>query len=451
MKQGVIETYEENQLVVAIPDLAAVRGALRERAVGVADEQRDKRLGLALLTLQDLAAGTAKLRSGDGGLVGRADQTRRPASPPGGIEPSDLDLLIGWLREHFRSAYAGWVPTIGKNRVIDPVRGFPYLDGGGQGDPYFGGRGDPRSSSGANGGTSAGAPGPSAAPPGWPRRAARPGQGVRVGVLDTRLYPNEWLAGGYVAAAHDLLQAPAAGSSPRPASAGHATFIAGLILRRAPGAELVIRPVLNEQALGRTWDVARDLVGFMGSGVDILNLSFGCYTDDGEPPLILARAVSLVSAEILLVAAAGNNGDIDELRARGALADTPGTKGLTSKTPVWPAAFDEVIAVGATDGNNKLAPFSPDTPWVDMTAPGVDVESTYLTGEVKLVSPPPGSPTATFSNGFAYWDGTSFAAAAVSGAVAAKMLPGRRDARQALACIWESPEGGIRPYTKPGS
>ena len=138
-----------------------------------------------------------------------------------------------------------------------------------------------------------------------------------------------------VAAAHDLLQVPAAGSSPRPATAGHATFIAGLILRRAPGAELVIRPVLlNEKAFARAWDVAKDMAGFIGSGVDILNLSFGCYTDDGEPPLVLARAVSLVSAEILLVAAAGNHGDIDKLRAENKVPDAPWTRGLTSKTPV---------------------------------------------------------------------------------------------------------------------
>jgi membrane-anchored mycosin MYCP len=334
--------------------------------------------------------------------------------------------------------------------VIDPVRGFPYIGGGGQGDPYFGGVGDPRTRSRANGETAAEGPRPSAPPPEWPRRAAKPGQGVRIGVLDTRLYPNEWLAGGYVAAANDLLPVPAVGSSPRPASAGHATFIAGLILRRAPGAELVIRPVLNEEAVGRAWDVAKHMVDFLGSGVDILNLSFGCYTDDGEPPLALARAVNLLSGEILLVAAAGNNGDIDEQRTSGNLPDAPWTRGLTSKTPMWPAAFDEVIAVGATDGSEP-APFSPQTPWVDMTAPGVDVESTYLTGEVKLASPPPGSPTVTFSNGFAYWDGTSFAAATLSGAVAAKIRPGRRDARQALACIRESPEGGIRPFTKPGS
>lgn len=450
MKQGVIEAYEEEQLVVALSDLAVVRGALRAGAVGVAGEERDERLGLALLTLSDVAAGATKLRQDDSGLVGRVRAAKRPAPQAETAEPSDLDLIISWLRECFQSAYGGWVPTIGKNRVIEPVRGLPYVGGGGEGDPYFGGVHDPRSRSVANSGTSAVSPGPSVAPPGWPRRAASPGQGVRVGVLDTRLYPNEWLAGGYVAAAHDLLQVPAAGSSPRPASAGHATFIAGLILRRAPGAEIVIRPVLNEQAVGKAWDVARDMAGFLGSGVDILNLSFGCFTDDGEPPLALARAVSLLSAEILLVAAAGNHGDIDKLRAKGALADEPWTRGLTSITPLWPAAFDEVIAVGATDGN-ELAPFSPQTPWVDLTAPGVDVESTYLTGEVKLASPAQGAPTATFSNGFAYWDGTSFAAAAVSGAVAAKILPGRRDARQALASIWESPQDGIRPYTKPGS
>ena len=113
-----------------------------------------------------------------------------------------------------------------------------------------------------------------------------------------------------------------------------------------------------------------------------MNLSFGCYTDDGEPPLVLARAVSLVSAEILLVAAAGNHGNIDELKKQGDLKDASWARGLTPKTPVWPAAFDEVIAVGATD-----APFSPQTPWVDLTAPGMNVVSTYLTGQVKLGSP----------------------------------------------------------------
>ena len=86
----------------------------------------------------------------------------------------------------------------------------------------------------------------------------------------------------------------------------------------------------------------------------------------------------------------------------------------------------------------------------------MNVVSTYLTVQVKLGSPE-GPPTAGFSDGFAYWDGTSFAAAAVSGAVAAKIRPGRCDARQALAYIRDVPEGirdvpegDIRPFAKPG-
>jgi len=455
MKQGMIEKYEDSQLVVAIPDLAAVRGALKkEFSVDTGDPETDERLGLALLDLPGVKAAAKQLRADHSGLVGRVTEAKRPA----GIKPSDLDLVICWLRERFGSAYSGWVPTIGKNRVIDPVRGLPYVGGGGAGNPHFGGFGDPktgqktgpkagsRTKSGANGGPSAAGPHRAAPRPQWPRRPAQPGQGVRVGVLDTQLYPNEWLAGGYLAAGDDLLPVPA-GDSPLPASAGHATFIAGLILRQASGAELVVRPVLNQKAVGKAWDVAKIMADFVGSGVDILNLSFGCYTDDGEPPLVLARAVSLISAEILLVAAAGNHGDIDELRKQGDLKNAPWTKGLTPKTPVWPAAFDEVIAVGATDGD-KPADFSPQTPWVDLTAPGVNVQSTYLKGEVKLGSPD-GPATETFSDGFAYWDGTSFAAATVSGAVAARIQPGQRSARQALACLREAPAADIRPFTKP--
>ena len=40
MKQGVIEEYEDNQLVVAISDLAAVRGALGRFPVGPQERER---------------------------------------------------------------------------------------------------------------------------------------------------------------------------------------------------------------------------------------------------------------------------------------------------------------------------------------------------------------------------------------------------------------------------
>ena len=50
--------------------------------------------------------------------------------------------------------------------------------------------------------------------------------------------------------------------------------------------------------------------------------------------------------------------------------------------------------------NFKVAEFSPRQPWVDLLAPGEDVRSLYK------------------ASGYATWNGTSFSAAAVSGAVA---------------------------------
>jgi membrane-anchored mycosin MYCP len=255
---------------------------------------------------------------------------------------------------------------------------------------------------------------------------------VRVGLLDTRLYQNPWLTGGYLAANDDLLEIPGPGHLPLWSLAGHATFIAGLILRQAPGAQLIIRPVMEQRALGRTWGVAKVMAEFVGTGVSILNLSFGCYTDDGQPPLVLAKAVNLVSPQILLVAAAGNHGNIEQLRAAGDPLAAPWTVNLQDKTPVWPAAFAEVTAVGANDGRGQVADFSPKAPWVDVTAPGVDVASTYLDAEVRLAFPD-GNKTETF-HGYARWEGTSFAAATVSGAVAANIGSGR-DARQARDAV----------------
>jgi subtilisin family serine protease len=155
--------------------------------------------------------------------------------------------------------------------------------------------------------------------------------------------------------------------------------------------------------------------------------------------------VSLVSPQILLVAAAGNHGNIEQLKAEHSPLAADWTTNLTDTTPVWPAAFAEVTAVGATDRHGQRAEFSPEVPWIDVTAPGVDVESTYLDGEVRLTIPN-GNPTEVF-HGSARWQGTSFAAASVSGAVAAKIEPGS-DARRALKAVLADRKSGIRRFSK---
>jgi membrane-anchored mycosin MYCP len=428
MAHGAVEDYQPDELVVALPDLDVVQKALTGLHVAFEKEDEDERLALALLSMNNVAKATEKLRQDDE-LMKRVKAARQQA------KPADLDVLLYKLRDDLRADYGGWIPEMGKNRMIAPVRGFPYVGGCTEGDPHELGFADPQPPP-DNGGERLG----------WPPRPTEPGQGVRIGLLDTEMYPHPWLDGGYLATPNDLLKVPGPGGDPPWATEGHATFIAGLILHRAPGAGLIVRSVMGPDARGKTWGVAKAMAQFAGTGVDILNLSFGCYTDDGQPPLVLAKAVSLVSPQILLVAAAGNHGDIERLKAeKRPEAAAEWTTNLKNNTPVWPGAFAEVTAVGATDGHGRPADFSPQVPWVDVTAPGLDVESTYLDGEVRLTLPA-GKPTEVF-HGFARWQGTSFAAANVSGAVAAEIGPGR-DARQALKAVLADRKSGIRRFSK---
>lgn len=427
---GAIEDYEDNELVVALPDYGVVAKALTGLNVSFSKKDQDELLGLALLSLDNIADAVEVLRR-DPELVQRAGNAKWPgdlAQRAGG--PSDLDVLLYALRERISANYGGWIPEVGKNRTISPVRGFPYVSGCTADDPRLLGFADPQFIGDGQG---------------WPPRPTEPGHGVQVGLLDTRMYRNPWLDGGYLATAADLLEIPSSGED-LPAREGHATFIAGLILRQAPGARLIVHSVMGPEAVGKTWDVAKAMVQVAGKGVDILNLSFGCYTDDGQPPLVLAKAVQRVGRDVLLVAAAGNHGDIEELRAAGnPEAAAPWMASITNKTPVWPAAFPEVTAVGATDAGGYPAPFSPQVPWVDVTARGIDVKSTYLDGPVVLSYPAKGSdPTPKF-DGFACWDGTSFAAGTVSGAVAARIRPGC-DARQALEAALADGDSGVQRF-----
>jgi hypothetical protein len=428
---GAIEDYEDNELVVALPDCPIVTEALTGLGVKFPGPDRDEQLGLALLTLDNVADAVKGLR-GDAGWVERVTKAKWPGGLPqrdGG--PSDLDVLLYALCEGFSARYSGWIPEVGKNRTISPVMGFPHVSGCLEGDPRQLLFADPELITDGQE---------------WPPRATEPGHGVQVGLLDTKMYRHPWLDGGYLATADDLLEIPSSGALPAPE--GHATFIAGLILQQAPGARLTVHNAMGSDALGKVWDVAKAMMQAADKGVHILNLSFGCYTDDGQPPLILAKAVQRLSRDVLLIAAAGNHGNIEELRDKGdPAAEAAWMKNIKDTTPVWPAAFPEVTAVGATDASGDPAPFSPKVPWVDVTAPGVGVKSTYLEGLVRLTHPAPGSsPTQDF-DGFACWDGTSFAAGTVSGAVAARIGPGC-DARQALEAALKDRKCSIQRFSK---
>ncbi len=422
---------DRGEFVAASPHAKGVAAAVAAIGVDCTDTQSSsRRLDLSLLTPRWREDSGQTLRQAVVARTSRPDAGRLLDLVPPPREPgvSRLDDLMFCIRYDHAARYDGWVPTMGKNRTVQNVTGQPHIDGGSADVP------DPHIDGG-----SAGDPDPHIASAAAAVAHAAGEQGrVRVGILDTPLFPNPKLLGHYLADADDLLPAD------RPVYsryAGHATFIAGLILQRARGAELEVRRTLDEEHAQTTlWDLVHHMLDMRDAGVQVLNLSLGCFTRDRAAPMVLERAVRLLAPDTVIVAAAGNHGDLTE--------DEAGDSGINPRTPFWPAALDDVVAVGADRGSaGELAAFSPSLPWITFTAKGVELVSTYLKGLVYL----PGRGNVPF-DGRATWSGTSFAAATVSGELAALTRRGE-SAWDALDRLTDQaahkPDSPVRLFTMP--
>ena len=421
----------DDQIIVDLDDEEGIQDVLNARSMPWERIEECSRLGLALIRLGDLG--------------------NIPARHKDPMAFSELDRLISYLKKSYRKAHGRRIPLIGKNRLVGSVEGSPYTGGGlsgpyirrgGPSGPYTGGGrsgfyvGGGLSDSYAGGGLSGPSTGGDEGDPQWhasdggfPKRTKSPSPNrarvripdtrlfahrkrslspnrARVGILDTRLFAHPDLADRYVADHDALVPVPTVST---PDSQAHATFIAGVVLARAPNADLIVSQVLNAYNISASsWDVATKMAGFADFGPSVLTISFGAVTHDDEPPLVLLRAVeALRASDVVIVAAAGNHGP--------------------SETKMWPAAFEDVVAVGAgariAGGDNfAVAEFSPRQPWVDLFAPGEGVRSLYKAG------------------GYATWDGTSFSAAAVSGAVAQLVEKlGLNNYREAVDLLLSSP------------
>ena len=204
--------------------------------------------------------------------------------------------------------------------------------------------------------------------------------------------------------------------------AGHGTFVAGCILMEAPQAEVIVRRVVVERPDKPDLevddlDLATAIIEVADSGVDILNLSVSTRVNVEDHPhevtelLVTANAIIEVRQrrpDLIIVAPAGNDGP--------------------AEGRVWPAAFDTVIAVGARDEEGKPEEFSNRGEWVTASAPGEALTSTFLkwVGPIETKAPRRAGRQAKPAYGefskWATWSGTSFAAASVSGAIAAAMV-----------------------------
>jgi thermitase len=197
---------------------------------------------------------------------------------------------------------------------------------------------------------------------------------------------------------------------------GHGTHVAGIIAAATnngqgvagtcPECRLMIAKVLDSSGrAGQSYysDLIEAITWAADNGANVINMSL---VGDLDSPALKEAVDYAVGKNVIVVAGAGNCGD-----------NNFGNNFCTRQNqPLYPAAYSNVIAVGATDKSDKRASFSNYGSYVDVAAPGVEILSTARGG------------------GYVKMSGTSMASPVVAGTVglilSAGISPGQ--ARSAL-------------------
>ena len=144
---------------------------------------------------------------------------------------------------------------------------------------------------------------------------------------------------------------------------GHGTHVAGIVAATAnntqgvagtcPGCTILDGKVLNDSGIGSSSALANGINWAVSNGAKVINMSLGVRASR----TLEAAVDNAWNQGAVLVAAAGNGGN---------------------QTKIYPGAYPNVIAVGATDNKDAKASFSTyGASWVDIAAPGVNVYSTF--------------------------------------------------------------------------
>ncbi len=224
---------------------------------------------------------------------------------------------------------------------------------------------------------------------------------VIVGVIDTGVdYLHPDLAGNVLPDGYDFVNQDADPMDDN----GHGTHVAGIIAALSNNhigisgvawhAKILPIKVLNQKGTGTVSAIADGIIYAAQHNASVINLSLGGYAES----MVLKDALETASSQAVLVAAAGNDGvEYDDFGH-----------------PFFPASYDFVIGVGATNVRpdpqtgtavEVRAIFSNYGVNADIYAPGVNIWSTF----------PEFHP---LRHGYKNLSGTSMAAPIVSGVVA---------------------------------
>jgi Subtilase family len=208
------------------------------------------------------------------------------------------------------------------------------------------------------------------------------GSGTRIGLIDTAINPDH---AAFAESRIEVIQLH--GDAKQESGSQHGTAVASLLVGTGetgtpglvPGAELIavdaFKRVGRDNDRSEAYDLARAIDLIVARNVDVVNMSLS-GPDNG----LLAAIIKLAADKgVTFVAAAGNGG--------------PGAK------PVYPAAYEEVLAVTAVDRQKNAYRRANRGEYIDLAAPGVGVW------------------TATATRGARPNTGTSFAAPFVTAAV----------------------------------
>ncbi len=214
------------------------------------------------------------------------------------------------------------------------------------------------------------------------------GRGVKIAIIDTGVDENHPALTGAVRGRFNALE-----NTPLNIT-DHGTAVALLagggdksFMGAAPESELYVARAFDKTKNGVSVNAADAIIASLDwafqQDVDIVNMSFA----GPENKLITKSIQNLLKLNVILVAAAGNNG---------------------SKAPfAYPAATKGVFAVTATDAKNRVYSKANQGPYVYVSAPGVDLIITDGAESVQLRS------------------GTSYGAALFSG-ICALAMEGRK-------------------------
>jgi hypothetical protein len=238
------------------------------------------------------------------------------------------------------------------------------------------------------------------------------GAGVKLAIIDSGINYNHPDLDDNYTGGYDFVQ----GDEDPMDVYGHGTHVAGTacaedndngdlngpygVVGVAPACALYGLRVLDDAGFGDASDLIAAMQWAVDNGIQVANLSLGWDLNPGDT--VKAAFDNAEAAGLVIVAAACNNGN------------RPG-KG---DNVCYPALYDSVIAVAATDASDRRASFSSTGDQVELAAPGVSVFSTW-NDDTGYLDP---QPVCHLEEGiqacYKYGSGTSMASPHVAGTAA---------------------------------